>query len=57
MRGHSEQPSGGPPDFGDDFFEGMVAAASDAVFTADASGTIVYANEAVEDLIREQVDE
>ncbi|WP_137286389.1 PAS domain S-box protein [Halorussus salinisoli] len=57
MRGHREQPPEGDrslsptPDFGDDFFEKMVASANDAVITADADGTIVYANEAVEDLL------
>jgi PAS domain S-box-containing protein len=57
MEGHEDQPSEGDlapssrPDFGAEFFEGMVAAASDAVVTADAEGTIVYANEAVENLL------
>ena len=54
MRGPSEHSSAElpePPDFGDDFFERMVAAASDAVVTADDEGVIVYANEAVEDLL------
>ncbi|UPV76005.1 PAS domain S-box protein [Halorussus limi] len=56
MSGHSERPTEGggespsAPDFGDDFFERMVAAANDAVVTADADGTLVYANEAVEEL-------
>jgi PAS domain S-box-containing protein len=57
MRRHEDQPPEGDPapsnrpDFSDGFFGGMVAAASDAVVTADAEGTIVYANEAVEDLL------
>jgi PAS domain S-box-containing protein len=55
MRGHENQPSGGDPappsrpDFDGEFFEGMVAAASDAVVTVDGDGTVVYANDAVED--------
>jgi PAS domain S-box-containing protein len=36
---------------GTEFFERMVAEASDAVITADSDGTIVYANEAVENLL------
>ncbi|MFC7081578.1 PAS domain-containing protein [Halorussus caseinilyticus] len=57
MKGHNEEPSGGDrdspstPDFGDDFFEQMVAEADDAILTADADGTIVYANAAVEELL------
>ncbi|NHN61093.1 MULTISPECIES: PAS domain S-box protein [Halorussus] len=56
MRGHSGQPSGGDrespsADVGEQFFEGMVAAASDAVLTVDADGTVVYANPAVADLL------
>ncbi|PSQ47719.1 hypothetical protein BRD15_06685, partial [Halobacteriales archaeon SW_6_65_15] len=55
MRGHENQPSGrdpappSRPDFDGEFFEGMVAAASDAVVTVDGDGTVVYANDAVED--------
>ncbi|WP_135854907.1 PAS domain S-box protein [Halorussus salinus] len=56
MSGHSEQSAEGGgkspgPDFGDDFFERMVESASDAVVTAAADGTLVYANPAVEDLL------
>ncbi|WP_435180932.1 PAS domain S-box protein [Halorussus sp. AFM4] len=56
MRGHSGQPSGGdrePPSagVGEQFFEGMIAAASDAVVTVDADGTVVYANPAVADVL------
>jgi PAS domain S-box-containing protein len=36
---------------GTEFFERMVAEASDAVITADDDGTIVYANEAIENLL------
>ncbi|WP_128477187.1 PAS domain S-box protein [Halorussus pelagicus] len=56
MSGHTEQAKEGDrepntPDFGDDFFERMVASANDAVVTAHESGTLVYANDAVEDLL------
>ncbi|UPW01997.1 PAS domain S-box protein [Halorussus gelatinilyticus] len=55
MSGHSEQSAGEGEkpmaDFGDDFFERMVASAGDAVVTADEDGTLVYANAAVEDLL------
>jgi PAS domain S-box-containing protein len=56
MSGHSEQSAASGeetpnPDFGDGFFEEMVGSASDAVVTAAADGTLVYANPAVEDLL------
>ncbi|NEU58886.1 PAS domain S-box protein [Halorussus sp. MSC15.2] len=49
--GDSERPPEAPSGFDEGFFDGMVAAATDAVLTADADGTIVYANPAVEDLL------